>query len=313
MAMIRAAVPADRDALLEIHCASWRDTYRGTVPDELLGDLLEVSHAETWDDVFANAMPGRVALVAVVENRVSGFLLSYPDRSDPGIDYIDALHIAPGARSGGIGGLLIRHWADRLIGIGRRRAALTVADANTRARSFYRRLGGREGQVFEDHLVANSSAPARRIEWNDISEISIRARGEAIRRLSPPGMLRADTADGWSGAAHPVDAARAAAARRKQPLGDPFGLVDFGINRVEVDPGTVSTVQHHHSHEDEFVFVLEGAFVLRLDDREIALGPGDCAGFPAGEGPSHVLENRSDQTAVYLEVGSRWGDRDVCR
>ncbi|MEL6481736.1 MAG: cupin, partial [Pseudomonadota bacterium] len=40
------------------------------------------------------------------------------------------------------------------------------------------------------------------------------------------------------------------------------------------------------------------------------MGPGDSAGFPAGSGRAHHLENRSALPAVLLEVGSRLPDRD---
>lgn len=37
---------------------------------------------------------------------------------------------------------------------------------------------------------------------------------------------------------------------------------------------------------------------------EVELGPGMCAGFPAG-GVTHHLVNRTDTDALYLEVGDR--------
>jgi len=108
-----------------------------------------------------------------------------------------------------------------------------------------------------------------------------------------------------SGAAHPVAAAERCRARRKQRLGDAVGLDQFGVNRVELDPGVWSTVRHWHSHEDEFVMVLEGELTLVTDDGARTLKPGDCAGFKAGIENAHRLENRSAALAVYLEVGSR--------
>jgi len=35
------------------------------------------------------------------------------------------------------------------------------------------------------------------------------------------------------------------------------------------------------------------------------LRPGMCAGFKAGSDNAHQLRNRSDTTAVYLEIGDR--------
>ena len=108
-----------------------------------------------------------------------------------------------------------------------------------------------------------------------------------------------------AGAAHPVPAVDRCKARRKQRLGDAVGINQFGVNRVELDPGVWSTVRHWHSHEDEFVMVLEGELTLVTDAGARTLGVGDCAGFKAGVADGHRLENRSDALAVYLEIGSR--------
>ncbi len=113
-----------------------------------------------------------------------------------------------------------------------------------------------------------------------------------------------------SGAAHPVPAVDRCKDRRKQQLGDAVGLDQFGVNRVELDPGVWSTVRHWHSHEDEFIMVLEGDLTLVTNDGVQALQVGDCAGFKAGLENGHRIENRSNALAVYLEVGSRRPDVD---
>jgi uncharacterized cupin superfamily protein len=51
--------------------------------------------------------------------------------------------------------------------------------------------------------------------------------------------------------------------------------------------------------------VLEGEVVLVTDTGEVILQPGDCAGFKAGDGDGHCLQNRSQRDAVILEVGTR--------
>lgn len=113
-----------------------------------------------------------------------------------------------------------------------------------------------------------------------------------------------------SGAPHPVPAVDQCKARRKQRLGDAVGLDQFGVNRVELDPGVWSTVRHWHTHEDEFVMVLEGEVTLVTDDGAQTLKVGDCVGFKAGVENGHRLENRSEELAIYLEVGSRRSDVD---
>src|SRR5919202_1150082 len=69
--------------------------------------------------------------------------------------------------------------------------------------------------------------------------------------------------------------------REKRALGDALGLTRIGINLTTLPPGKESSMRHHHTHEDEFVFVLEGEVVLRTDEGEQVLSAGMCAGFPA--------------------------------
>lgn len=93
--------------------------------------------------------------------------------------------------------------------------------------------------------------------------------------------------------------------RIRQRLGDAGGLRDFGVNLMRLPPGNWSSQRHWHSHEDEFVYVLEGQLVLIEDGGETVLRAGDCAAFPKGSGNGHHMINRSGKMAVYLEVGSR--------
>ena len=104
----------------------------------------------------------------------------------------------------------------------------------------------------------------------------------------------------------PFDAPSAGRIRKR--LGDAGGLKDFGVNLMHLPPGNWSAQRHWHSHEDEFVYVLEGELVLVEDGGETVLRAGDCAAFPKNTGNGHHLINRSGATAVYLEAGSRHPD-----
>jgi uncharacterized cupin superfamily protein len=95
------------------------------------------------------------------------------------------------------------------------------------------------------------------------------------------------------------------AERIRLRLGDAGGLKDFGVNLMRLPPGNWSSQRHWHSHEDEFVYLLEGELTLVEDGVETVLRAGDCASFPKNSGNGHHLINRSDAVAVYLEIGSR--------
>lgn len=110
------------------------------------------------------------------------------------------------------------------------------------------------------------------------------------------------------GSGYPAAFAALCADRIRKRLGDAGGLSDFGVNLMHLPPGNWSSQRHWHSHEDEFVYVLEGEVTLIEDGGETVLRAGDCAAFPKGSGNGHHLINRSEAVAVYLEVGSRSPD-----
>ena len=95
------------------------------------------------------------------------------------------------------------------------------------------------------------------------------------------------------------------ARREKRPLGDLFGLTNFGVNLTRLAPGGESALRHAHSRQDEFVYILEGNPTLITDAGETSLEPGMCAGFKAGTGDAHHLVNRTRSDVVYIEVGDR--------
>jgi mannose-6-phosphate isomerase-like protein (cupin superfamily) len=55
---------------------------------------------------------------------------------------------------------------------------------------------------------------------------------------------------------------------------------------------------HKHDHDDEFFFVLEGVFIIDLEDRSVELAP--WQGFVVPKGVTH--RTRAPQRAVILMV-----------
>ena len=114
-----------------------------------------------------------------------------------------------------------------------------------------------------------------------------------------------------TGSGYPEPFKSRVASRRKQRLGDAFGIRNFGVNLTTLPPGCASALRHWHSHEDEFIYLVSGELVLMTNAGEQRLTPGMCAGFAAGHADGHCLVNRSTRDAVYLEVGDRRPDDAV--
>jgi uncharacterized cupin superfamily protein len=110
------------------------------------------------------------------------------------------------------------------------------------------------------------------------------------------------------GSNHPEPFAAPMSERIRQCLGNAGGLTQFGVNLLQLTPGSWSSQRHWHSLEDEFVFVVAGEVTLVTDEGEQILRPGDCAAFPSNRPNGHHLVNRSAAIAVCLEVGGRNAD-----
>jgi uncharacterized cupin superfamily protein len=121
----------------------------------------------------------------------------------------------------------------------------------------------------------------------------------------PVAMVAAEAPLRAKPSGYPPQMAVKVAARLKRPLGDLFGLKNFGVNLTTLGPGAYSALRHAHAKQDEFVYILEGEPTLITDAGETPLKPGMCAGFKAGTGDAHHLHNRTQKDVVFVEVGDR--------
>ncbi|WP_225771753.1 cupin domain-containing protein [Inquilinus sp. Marseille-Q2685] len=87
------------------------------------------------------------------------------------------------------------------------------------------------------------------------------------------------------------------------PFGRHFGLTRIGIHHERLPPGRRTSYPHAESHEEEFVYVLEGTPDAWLDGVLHRLGPGDAVGFPAGTGQCHTFINNTEAEVRLLVVG----------
>lgn len=135
----------------------------------------------------------------------------------------------------------------------------------------------------------------------------------------PIAVVAAEVPPRAKASSYPQPFASRMSGRRKQALGDAFGLTNFGVNLTTLAPRSVSSLRHAHSKQDEFVYVLRGRPALHTDEGFTPLVPGMCAGFKAGTGNGHRLVNETDEEVVYLEIGDRtpgdqgsYPDDDLC-
>jgi len=98
------------------------------------------------------------------------------------------------------------------------------------------------------------------------------------------------------------------AGRVKRPLGDLFGLKNFGVNLTTLAPGGQSALMHRHSKQDEFIFILEGEPIALCMDHFTSprlsgfAGASILLGLPASSTISQRLFiGRNQRDGLYAE------------
>ena len=163
--IIRDAERAEFPLLAALQIRSWRDVYRGVMPDTYLDHEIENDLHTRWQEL----RPSGDDLVLVADQGcIRGFITVWC-KPDP---YIDNLHVEPGERSRGAGRLLMQTAAHRLAQCGYDRVSLYVAAQNHRAAAFYRMLGGRFGEVERLHQENGGDVDAISVEWDDLANLA---------------------------------------------------------------------------------------------------------------------------------------------
>jgi uncharacterized cupin superfamily protein len=126
-----------------------------------------------------------------------------------------------------------------------------------------------------------------------------------VNSPKPVALLAEKAPERAKASSYPEPFASQMTGRRKQPLGDLFGLTNFGVNLTRLTAGGVSALRHAHTKQDEFIYVVQGYPTLHTDEGRTRLSPGMCAGFKSGTGNGHRLINETEEEVVYLEVGDR--------
>jgi uncharacterized cupin superfamily protein len=81
------------------------------------------------------------------------------------------------------------------------------------------------------------------------------------------------------------------------------GLERSGVSIARVPPGKDSFVYHLHHREEEWIYILSGRAVARIDGEEYEMAAGDFVAFPAPS-VAHNLSNPFDEEVVYLMGGT---------
>ena len=141
------AGPSDAEDLARVHVASWRETYRGLLPDAFLARMSEPGFARRFRRNLAD--PGdSVTLVAADRHGLVGYAQGGPSRRTApetargGEAEIATLYVLRQAQGQGLGKRLMAASARALAAQGCTSLMVSVLRDNIRARGFYEHLDG---------------------------------------------------------------------------------------------------------------------------------------------------------------------------
>ena len=101
----------------------------------------------------------------------------------------------------------------------------------------------------------------------------------------------------------------------KRPWGFYENLADTDthkVKRITVYPGKRLSLQSH-DRRDEHWFILHGKARFTLNDKDIAMEPGDAVDI--GKKDRHRIENIGESDLIYIEIqtGDYFGEDDIIR
>jgi ribosomal protein S18 acetylase RimI-like enzyme len=160
-----------------LHVASWRETYAGILPDDMLASLSADARAAMWAGIIGapEAYAGAAVFVAEDGERLVGFgsCARQRDEALAGAGFggeIGAIYVLRSHQHLGIGRSIMGLLAQALLDADCRAASLWVLRENLVARNFYERLGGTVvGEKNEER--PNATLVELAYGWSDLSAL----------------------------------------------------------------------------------------------------------------------------------------------
>ena len=142
--IIRQATPAAAIAIAKVHVDTWRSTYRGIIPDEILDRLSYESRQQTWEaSLRKHRSTNHTYVIEADGGNVVGFVSAGKTREGSAVDTgeIYAIYLLKDYQGRGWGKRLFLTAAERLAQAGYRGMQLWVL-ADNPTRGFYEAMGG---------------------------------------------------------------------------------------------------------------------------------------------------------------------------
>lgn len=171
--VIRHARLGDAEGIAMVHIDSWRTTYKGIVPDEVLAKLSYTEREQRWVRILTSAeRDNHLIFVAEDENgQIIGFAGGGPEREGD-TEYkgeLYAIYLLKESQGKGIGRLLTKAVANSLLQAGYGSMLVWVL-ADNPSRYFYERLGAKQVRVKQIEIGGNNLNGVA-YGWPDVAAI----------------------------------------------------------------------------------------------------------------------------------------------
>jgi len=164
----------DAAAIERVRTDTWRDAYRGLMPDSLLEGL---DYDATRRRAVMSVLPQeQFVLVAEDDGAVVGFCIGGPSRSpeERFRGEVYAIYVLPQHHGRGLGRAMLRAAAKELIDRGFPSMIIWVLRGNAPSRLFYERMGGKYVRDEERELQGVRITESG-YGWDDVGPLAARA------------------------------------------------------------------------------------------------------------------------------------------
>ena len=168
MTKIRTAVQADAEAIAEIYVETWRSTYAGSLPKEVLINMSPKRQVIHWTRAIRTSRE-----IVMVAEEPQGSVIAVGsaganrDRDSDIAGEVYTLYVHPDQQERGIGERLLAHLFYELMGRSVMSAVIWVLAPNP-ARFFYEAMGGvRSGD--RDEKLWGTTLKEFAYVWNDLN------------------------------------------------------------------------------------------------------------------------------------------------
>lgn len=168
---IRAATADDAGAIARVHQDSWRTTYSGILPRDVIEQLAGRRSEANWRGRLASPVELECTWIAEHDGQVVGFASCGAARHRlEGLEAeIHALYVVQPAQRQGVGRALVAGCARHFVRHARFGFYLWVLKAN-RARMFYEAMGGVEAGEKSERLGLHSFSQVA-YAWHDLTAL----------------------------------------------------------------------------------------------------------------------------------------------